>query len=365
MSSSPRIVALVPACNEEDQIGHTIESLLEQTHKLEKIVVIANNCVDGTAEIARTYADIHPSITVMEIHHNRGKKAGALNCALATLDPDQWDFVLQMDADTLLDRHLVMEGILEFQRNPQLGGVCSRCFLKPHGDETPLVGRILWRFQNLEYGFGDSARIQRSGRVNVLAGAVCIYRMDVLLKVAHCRIQRKSSSIVWREDSLVEDYELTLDTQKLGYDTEVGMRMFSLTDAMLTIPELKAQRLRWYGGTAATLRRRKLASEIRKEVAVQSFYMIVILGRLALVLLWMLVLIAVPVTQLGVEWWWLIMPLITTANYLSRIRYVRDRDVSQWIIVSTLLPLELYITWDQILTVVSYGKNFIKPSTSW
>ncbi|MFF7250623.1 glycosyltransferase [Embleya sp. NPDC008237] len=48
-----RITALVPAHNEEAQIGETIQSLYGQRRPPETIIVIADNCTDRTVEIAR------------------------------------------------------------------------------------------------------------------------------------------------------------------------------------------------------------------------------------------------------------------------------------------------------------------------
>jgi len=360
-----RIVALVPACNEEELIAHTLDSLLTQSHRLDRIVVVANNCVDRTADIARAYAACHDTIEVMEIVENRGKKAGALNQALARLDPDQWDFVLQMDADTLLDRRLVEEGLGEFRRDPELGGVGSRCFLKPREGERSRWGHLLWCFQNIEYGFGDSRRIQNGGRTNILAGAVCMYRMRVLQDVAVERASRREPGLVWPEGSLVEDYELTLDTQRLGYRTEVGLRMFSWTDAMTSVTELWNQRFRWYGGHAATLRKRRFAPEAWKESVVQLFYVSIILSRLFMIFALVFVLWTIPIAHIEPSWWWLIVLGLVLVNYIRRFRYVRNRSLAQYLLLLTVVPLELYITWDQVLTLVAYGRNVIKPSSSW
>ena len=48
-----RAAAIIPACNEEADIAKTIESLRDQTVPLLTILVVANNCTDSTAEVAR------------------------------------------------------------------------------------------------------------------------------------------------------------------------------------------------------------------------------------------------------------------------------------------------------------------------
>ena len=46
------VVVLVPAHNEAGQIAETITSLLTQTRPPDRVVVIADNCADDTADIA-------------------------------------------------------------------------------------------------------------------------------------------------------------------------------------------------------------------------------------------------------------------------------------------------------------------------
>jgi hypothetical protein len=46
------VTVLVPAHNEERTVGGTLASLLAQSHRPERVVVVADNCTDATAEIA-------------------------------------------------------------------------------------------------------------------------------------------------------------------------------------------------------------------------------------------------------------------------------------------------------------------------
>jgi cellulose synthase/poly-beta-1,6-N-acetylglucosamine synthase-like glycosyltransferase len=53
-SGETRVVVLVPAHDEEDLIAHCVQSFGSQTYPADRfdIVVIADNCTDGTASIA-------------------------------------------------------------------------------------------------------------------------------------------------------------------------------------------------------------------------------------------------------------------------------------------------------------------------
>src|SRR5215218_2928494 len=100
MKERSKIVALIPCHNEENLVWRAIRSLHSQTRPPDRIVVIADNCTDGTARLAR-----YCGAEVFETEGNRHKKAGALNQVLGRLLPelDPSDAVLVQDADSFLD----------------------------------------------------------------------------------------------------------------------------------------------------------------------------------------------------------------------------------------------------------------------
>jgi biofilm PGA synthesis N-glycosyltransferase PgaC len=106
---------LIPARNESDSIGYTIESIKKQTHSVDRIIVVANNCTDNTVEISLKYG-----AEVFEMAENRYMKAGALNYALEKIIPklNDDDCILIMDADTILTDDLVAKCLLCINNNP-------------------------------------------------------------------------------------------------------------------------------------------------------------------------------------------------------------------------------------------------------
>ncbi|MCB4811352.1 glycosyltransferase family 2 protein [Methylovorus menthalis] len=69
-AATPSLAILVPAHNESNGIGVTLKSLLAQVTIPESIIVIADNCTDDTAQVARQYG-----VSVIERHDDvkRGK----------------------------------------------------------------------------------------------------------------------------------------------------------------------------------------------------------------------------------------------------------------------------------------------------
>lgn len=60
-----RIAVIMPAKNEEETIGVALRSLLDQTHKLDQIIVVLGDCKDNTPRIASAYALKHREIKIV------------------------------------------------------------------------------------------------------------------------------------------------------------------------------------------------------------------------------------------------------------------------------------------------------------
>lgn len=91
----PRVTILIPAHNEESGICATINPLLSQLKPDDKIIVIADNCTDKTAEIAR-----ETGVTVLERQNpDRRGKGYALDYGLQFLQAEAPDVLVMVDAD--------------------------------------------------------------------------------------------------------------------------------------------------------------------------------------------------------------------------------------------------------------------------
>jgi cellulose synthase/poly-beta-1,6-N-acetylglucosamine synthase-like glycosyltransferase len=94
-SGRPRVTVLIPAHNEEVGIHETIQSIQPQLTSADRLVVIADNCTDETAAIARA-----AGATVFERDDSVQRGKGyALDYGLRQLDAEPPDVVVMMDAD--------------------------------------------------------------------------------------------------------------------------------------------------------------------------------------------------------------------------------------------------------------------------
>src|SRR5262249_19708539 len=90
---------LIPAHNEEAGIGKTLASLLPQLRTGDVLLVVADNCSDGTAAAART-----AGATVIERHDTERRGKGfALDHGVRHLAADPPEVVVIVDADCLVE----------------------------------------------------------------------------------------------------------------------------------------------------------------------------------------------------------------------------------------------------------------------
>jgi len=239
------ITVLIPAHDEEASIGHTISSLLGQSHRPERVVVVADNCTDRTIPIARA-----TGVEVIESVGNTKKKAGALNQALAVVLPGQGDndLVMVMDADTALDDGFLESAVRRFTADRALMAV-GGLFYGEQG--AGLIGL----FQRNEYVRYAREMARRRGRVYVLTGTASLFRPVALRTVAGSR----GGSLpgvhgdVYDTAALTEDNELTIALKSLGALMVSPADCTVVTEVMPTWPTLWNQRLRWQRGALENL----------------------------------------------------------------------------------------------------------------
>ena len=86
-----KVSAVIIAYNEEKYIGKCLESLEEQSEKADEIIVVDNNCMDKTVEIASKFKDVR---IVKE------EKQGMIYARNRGFDSAKYKLIVRCDADT-------------------------------------------------------------------------------------------------------------------------------------------------------------------------------------------------------------------------------------------------------------------------
>lgn len=240
----PRIVALIAAHNEAAGIAHAIGSLQAQSWPPDEIVVVADNCTDPTGGLSLLHG-----VSVFHTAANAARKAGALNQALHYLlgSLGEEDFVLAMDADSLLSRDWIRHAVRAIG-----SGKCEAACGAFHGiSGAGLVGQL----QRNEYT-RYARMVRRRSQVPVLSGTGTLFRVSALREVAWERghVLPGVPGEFYRTDSITEDNEITLALKALGYRCLCPLGCDTLTEVMPTWRDLFRQRLRWQAGALTDLR---------------------------------------------------------------------------------------------------------------
>ena len=128
----PMISVIVPAHNEGEYLGRTLEALQTQNYSNYEMIAVCNGCTDNTVEVARGRCDvlIDTQERGISFARNRGARAA---CG---------ELLLFLDADTILERDA-----RKFKRTDAAGTV------KGVPDSPRLIYRVLYFFKNRMHRF--------------------------------------------------------------------------------------------------------------------------------------------------------------------------------------------------------------------
>ena len=341
-----RLTVLVPAHDEGLTIAATLESLWGQTRPPDKVVVVADNCTDDTAEIARRRgAEVYTTVA------NTEKKAGALNQALANMfaDIDARDVAMVMDADSVIVPEFLETAMGRLEADPDLiavGGVF-------YGEEGP---GLVEQLQRNEYTRYQRYISRRRGKVFVLTGTASLIRAYALKAVADARgtLIPGEPGRVYDTLAMTEDNEMTLALKSLGAKMISPMQCRVVTEVMPTWSALWRQRMRWQRGAlenvgAYGLTRATLLYWLQQvgigygTIALNAYLLLMLITLLA-------------ADSFEVVWFWTAIGMI----------FVVERVVTVWPIGwrgrALAFPLVIEIAYDLVLQAV-YVKSLIDIAT--
>jgi poly-beta-1,6-N-acetyl-D-glucosamine synthase len=118
-------VLMTAAYNEDAYIEKTLQSVVSQTVRPRRWVIVSDNSVDRTDEIVRAYAEKYDFIRFFRATKTTGhdfrSKIVALHKGLHLLEGVAYAFVGNIDADLSLEPNYFEELLSRFDKDPQLG----------------------------------------------------------------------------------------------------------------------------------------------------------------------------------------------------------------------------------------------------
>ncbi|NIO36804.1 glycosyltransferase [Candidatus Bathyarchaeota archaeon] len=211
------------------------KALLELAYSNKEIIVVDDGSTDRTLEVARNYAE---GDIVKVVAKPNGGKWDALNAGIKSANGE---FVICIDADTLLDQNAIQHLIKHFE-DPNVAAVAGNVKV---GNRKG----ILTNLQALEYVVGINLHRRSEAHlknVTVVPGPIGAFRISVLREIG-----------LFEGDTFAEDADITFRILKAGYKTVFEARAFGYTEAPISMTSLAKQRYRWYRGSLQVLSKHK------------------------------------------------------------------------------------------------------------
>ena len=229
-----KYAAIIAARNEEAVIGELIQSIKNQNYPSEllDIFVVADNCTDHTADVARAAGAI--------VHERNNRrlvgKGYALNFIFNIIDfsysDKNYEGYFVFDADNLLDENFVAEMNKVFDRGYRV--ITSYRNSKNYGSNWISAGYALWFLREATYLNNPRMMLNTSCAIS---GTGFLVSSEII---------RKNGG--WKHYLLTEDIEFSVDQiihgETIGYCSEAKI----YDEQPCTFEQSWNQRLRWAKG---------------------------------------------------------------------------------------------------------------------
>ena len=125
---------IIPAHNEADSIRLTLDSLINQTLKPKKVVIVNDNSTDKTESIVNEYVQNHSFISLINNkssnQHLPGSKIiNAFYKGFESLDGN-FDVICKFDADLIFPNNYLEQLANHFNNNDKLGMASGFCYIE-------------------------------------------------------------------------------------------------------------------------------------------------------------------------------------------------------------------------------------------
>ena len=345
-SNRPITTVLVPAHNEAEQIKQVSKAILQQLSDQDKLIVIADNCQDNTAELARSTGAI---VFERENLTQRGK-GYALDYGMKFIQDEPPEALVILDGDCLIQPNTI-ENITRLACTT--GRPIQAIYLMEQPDNTNLkdyISMFALKVKNLVRLQG----LNRLGLHCMLTGSGMAFPWSVINRVSLAG------------SKTTDDTQLTVDLSLKGYmpmlceDALVVGRLMKGKDA-------QSQRARWEHGhlemILVEVPRLLKAFAFQRRFAILALALDIAIPPLSLLV--MIMIVAFVICCLGVIWGTSILSAIAMTVAFG---FLITGLVSTWLKFGRFeLPLQnlIAIPCYMLSKIPIYLNFFVKPQSRW
>lgn len=236
--ANTRFAVIIPAHNEEVIIGRTLDNLrgIEYPQQLVSFIVVADNCDDRTAEIAR-----EKKVVVYErFDRNKMGKGYALDWVFTKLlrCKENYDAFVVLDADSILSpNYLTAMNDMLFEGHSVIQGYY-----------TVLNVTENWRTSLMFASFALVCYLRPQGKdaLGLSAG---------LMGNGMCFSRKVLENVKWDCYSVVEDTEYSIKLRMNGIRVKFAPEAVVYAVMPVSFRQARSQRIRWEGGGLEVIKR--------------------------------------------------------------------------------------------------------------
>jgi len=349
-----KFMAIIPAHNEEAVVGNLVESLQAQNYPKDKydIYVIADNCTDDTAKVAKEAG----AIVLKRFDETRKTKGFALNWFLKQKIEENADYdaFCVFDADNIVDPNFLKNMNKKLCQGEDI--VQGYRDIKNPNDSWISAGYAIFywmmhRFYHLaRYNLGLSA---------LLNGTGFMVKFDLV----------KPNG--WQTITLTEDIEFSLmniiDGRKVGWSTDAIV----YDEQPITFMQSWSQRSRWSVGHLQCMKHytKDLAEGVAKHKTLMNFDGLLYMFGIPIMVLTLLLLVVNTLLFVGNE-------MTTFDLIVSFAKYLLTTFISPIVIAVVIMKLDkrdIKPMWFGLLCyplfmgswILINIKCLINPNTKW
>ena len=343
----PRLLFLVPAHDEELHIAGCVRSLMEMAYPApdRRVIVIADNCSDGTAKLAREAG----AESFERIDPKMPGKPRAIAWALSHIDLRQWDACVIVDADSTVAPGFAM-GLAKLAPLNDIVFQPNNGVLNEFENWLTRLGGLLGRCR-----FKVTYPLKQSAGLNCPISNGMGIGTNLLIRDG------------WRS------YSITEDTELYAVYTEAGVAIRHATAADLfsqesrSLQEGATQRRRWIAGRFRILRewgprilsspninwRQKLDAFVELALPAPVLHLVVAVAVVAVALVGLR-------GKLG--WWTAYLAIASLSAIIVNTLTAIWRHPQPWRTASSFFMLPVYAVWR---LVVVLGTLMTVRDTTW
>lgn len=226
---------VVPCCNGAENIGGTIQTLLDSDYKgLKKIIIVDDCSTDDSYKIAKEFEKKHPKkVLAVQTPKNTGNAAGAKNYGAKFVDTELIGFT---DDDSIHEKDAIRK-MIGFFDDEKVGAVTSNVLVYNRDN-------FILKLQSIEYKIIKFSRklLEFVDSIYVTPGPLGIYRKSAFDKIKGFDVK-----------NLTEDIEITWHLQYEGYKIRMSADSRAYAVSPTRIKEWVKQRNRWNIGGLQTI----------------------------------------------------------------------------------------------------------------